>query len=353
MNTVDDLRRTLEDQACRAPDERGLIEDARAGAARIRRRRRVTAAVGTAAAVLVSALVVPFAVRHESAPPIAPAAPSASAAPTGAASAAPAGPRRGSDLTVGFAPGKGLTVSAYLLGTSSQYLAAIRDDGMKFNLNVANPGTFGRDPIKGSVRVRVGDRNGWYLARPAPRWMYSKPTTEHLLTWETRNGFGVTFSSVSGKADLLATARAIRFVRPAPPSGPLQLGWVPDGLVPTSVEVFNDRKTESILLSPPVKKPPEDTGISVRAESASPGWLTRWTEGTPPTHTIAGHQAWYRERPLGRDGVPQAILVVTAGDCGITIQTTGPTRFADLERLVGQATIGSCTSQDGWGPVVP
>ena len=344
MNTVDDLRRTLEDQAGRAPDERGLIEDARAGAARIRRRRRVTAVAGTAAAVLVSALVVPFAVRHESAPPNAPAAPSASAVP--------AGPRRGSDLTVGLAPGTGLTVSAYLLDTSSQYLAAVRDDGMKYNLNVANPGTFGRGPVKGSVRVRVGDRDGWYLARPAPRWMYSKPTTEHLLTFQTRDGFGVTFSSVSGKADLLATARAIRFVRPAPPSGPLQLGWTPDGLVPTSVEVFNDRKTESILLSPPVRKPAEGTRISVRAESASPGWLARWTWGTP-THTIAGHQAWYRKFRVGPGEAPHAVLGVRAGDCGIGIQSTGPTSFADLERLVGEATIGSCTSQDGWGPVVP
>jgi hypothetical protein len=183
--------------------------------------------------------------------------------------------------------------------------------------------------------------------------MYSKPTTEHLLTWETRDGFGVTFSSVSGKADLLATARAIRFVRPAPPSGPLRLGWVPDGLVTTSVEVFNDRKTQSILLSPPVKKPPADTGISLSAESVSPGWLTRWTRGTPPTHTIAGYQAWYRELPPSRARGPRAILVVTAGDCGINIQATGPTSFADLERLVREATIGSCTSQDGWGPVVP
>ncbi|MEV6491604.1 hypothetical protein AB0M20_23770, partial [Actinoplanes sp. NPDC051633] len=208
-------------------------------------------------------------------------------------------------------------------------------------------------PIKGSVRVRVGDRDGWYLARPAPRWMYSKPTTQHLLTWETRDGFGVSFSGVSGKADLLATARTIRVIRPAPPSGPLQLGWVPDGLVATSVEVFNDRKTESIQLSSPVKNPPQDTGISVRAESASPGWLTHWTDGKPPTHTIAGHQAWYREFPLGRDGAPRVMLVVTAGDCGINIQATGSISFADLERLVEEATVGSCTSRDGWGPVVP
>ncbi len=92
MNTVDDLRRTLEDQAGRAPSEHGLIEDARAGAARIRRRRRVTAAAGTAAAVLVSALVVPFAVRHESAPPIAPATPSTSAAPSARRSALSSSP---------------------------------------------------------------------------------------------------------------------------------------------------------------------------------------------------------------------------------------------------------------------
>ncbi|MEU8607748.1 hypothetical protein AB0C29_07090 [Actinoplanes sp. NPDC048791] len=346
MNTVDDLRRTLEEQARRAPDERGLIEDARAGAARIRRRRRVTAAAGTAAAVLVSVLVVPYAVRHESAPPIAPAAPSASAAP--------AGPRSGSKLTVSLAPGKGLTVSTYLVETNSQYLAAVRDDdGMQFNLYVASPGTFGRGPIEGSVRVRVGDRDGWYLARPAPRWMYSKPTTEHLLRWETRDGYGVTFSSVSSKADLLATARAIRFARPVRPSGPVQLGWVPDGLVPASVEVSKDKKTESILLTPPVKEPSEDTGISVRVEPVSPGWLTRWTEGTPPTHTFAGHPTWYRELPVGRSGAPRATLVVRAGDCGINIEAIGPTSFAALERMVGEATIGSCTSQDGWGPVVP
>ncbi|MEU4221525.1 hypothetical protein [Actinoplanes sp. NPDC026623] len=345
MNTVDDLRRTLEEQAGRAPDARGLVEQARAGAARIRRRRRVTAAAGTAAAVLVSALVVPFAVGHESAPPVPPVAPSAPAVP--------AAPRRGSDLTVGFAAGKGLTVSAYFLDTVGQNLVAVRDDGMTYNLDVANPGTFGRGPSKGSVRVRVGDRNGWYLARPAPRWMYSKPTTEHLLTWETRDGFGVTLGSVSGKADLLATARAIRFVRPTPPSGPLQLGWVPDGLVPISVEVRNDKRTESILLSPPVKKSAGDTGISVRLESTSPSWLARWTGGTPPTHTIAGHQAWYQEFPLAPDGAPRATLVVTAGECGINIQATGPTSFADLERLAGAATIGSCTGREGWGPVVP
>jgi hypothetical protein len=346
VNTVDDLRRTLQERADRAPDERGLIEEARAGAARIRRRRRVTAAAGTAAVVLVSALVVPFAVRHESAPPIAPpAAPSASAAP--------AGPRRGSDLTVGLAPGKGLSVRAYILGAGDQSLAVVRDDKMKYNLYVANPGTFERGPSKGSVRVRVGDRDGWYLAQPAPRWMYKKPTTEHIVNWETRDGFGVSFSSVSGKADLLATARAIRFVRPAPPSGPLQLGRVPDGLVPTSVEVFNDRKSGSIMLSPPVRTPPDDTGISLRADRAAPGWLTRWTRGKPPTHTIAGHQAWYEELPVSRGGAPQSMLVFTAGDCGINIQATGPTSFADLKRLVEEAKIGSCTSRDGWGPVVP
>jgi hypothetical protein len=45
--------------------------------------------------------------------------------------------------------------------------------------------------------------------------------------------------------------------------------------------------------------------------------------------------------------------VVKAGDCEIEIQATGPTSFADLERLVEEATIGSCTSHDGWGPVMP
>ncbi|GAA3919248.1 hypothetical protein [Actinoplanes auranticolor] len=345
MNTVDDLRRTLEDQAGRAPDERGLIEGARAGAARIRRRRRVTAAAGTAAAVLVSALVVPFAVRHESAPPVAPSASSVSPVP--------AGPRRGSDLTVAFAPGKGLTVSAYTADTLTQDLMAVRDDGMKFYLHVSNPGTFGRDPIEGSKRVSVGDRDGWYLVRQSAGVTSSKPETVHSLLWETRDGFGLKFSSVSGQADLLATARAIRFVRPAPPSGPLQLGWVPDGLIPTSVDVRADRKTGSVHLLPPVSESSEDTGIFLSAEPVSPDWLTRWTEGAPPTHTIAGRQAWYRELPFGRRGTLRAILAVTAGDCGITVQATGPISFADLERLVGEATIGSCTSQDGWGPVVP
>ena len=50
---------------------------------------------------------------------------------------------------------------------------------------------------------------------------------------------------------------------------------------------------------------------------------------------------------------PQAILVVTAGTCGINIQATGPVSFADLERLVVEATIGRCTSGEGWGPGVP
>jgi hypothetical protein len=345
VNTVDDLRRTLEDRAGRAPDERGLIEDARAGAARIRRRRRVTAAAGTAAAVLVSALVVPFAVRHESAPPNTPAAPSASPAP--------AGLRRGSDLTVGIAPGKGLTVTKYLLDTGNQYLDAVREDGTMYSLNVSDPGAFEGGPIEGSVRVRVGDRDGWYLARPASPSRGSKPTTNHLLRWETRDGFGVAFNSGSSKADLLATARAIRFVRPAPPSGPLQLGWVPDGLVPAGVEIFVNDKTENILLSRPGSQPPEDTGITARVEPVTPGWLKRSTEGKPPTHTIAGHQAWYRELPLPPDGALRGFLVVKAGDCGISIQGTSPTTFADFERLVREATIGSCTSQDGWGPVVP
>ena len=59
MNTLDDLRRLLEADAGAAPATDGVVAAAERGAARIRRRRRVTAVAGSAALVAAVAMVLP------------------------------------------------------------------------------------------------------------------------------------------------------------------------------------------------------------------------------------------------------------------------------------------------------
>ncbi len=57
MNTLDDLRRTFDEQAGRALDGQDLIGAAYAGASRIRRRRRIAGSVAAAILAAVAAAV--------------------------------------------------------------------------------------------------------------------------------------------------------------------------------------------------------------------------------------------------------------------------------------------------------
>ena len=68
MNTVDDLLRTLEQHTGLAPDGAGMVEQARVGAHRIRRRRRITTAVAAVAAAILVAVGVPLVAHHRTTP---------------------------------------------------------------------------------------------------------------------------------------------------------------------------------------------------------------------------------------------------------------------------------------------
>lgn len=370
MNTLDDLRQTLEAHVGLAPDGAGIVQQAQAGAGRLRRRRAVLRA-GVAAVAVVAAVA---------------AAPTVSllrdgGVPMGAA--APAN-RTPAQFTLAVTPEAPFTVTATDSVDTRQSMmvsptAPAAGSSTSARLVVAHDaGSFDPAALLGGERVTVSGHDGWFVAsgsRPASRPNDSdgKPGLAYLpprLGWQTSQGAWLVVSPVfpeaptgSAAADrerdlgaLLPVAQAVRLTAPRDTRVPYRLGWLPAGLRVHSVRVGLPDRQPAVKWSLPGSG--ESVGTSGgKVEEFKRDRLDITTSllgGKPiegltgrPTTTIAGHPVWHLP------GKPST-LIVKAGNCVVTLAGWGTLGgLADLKRIVESMTVADCARTDTWSTVGP
>jgi hypothetical protein len=352
VTSINDLLDTQDRHAAQAPAADGLIEGAHAGAARIHRRRRLTATLAAAAAVVTVAAAVPV-VNHLRAAPPPPAAVTH---------------RNAGQLTVELAPGSGFRVTSASSTAQRQRLGVARDSSkLTWSVNVYEPGEFDPSTMPAGEPVRVGDHDARVMADLLQEVLDYIDQTHALvgkqraLAWQNTDGSWVTVETGGTTEDreaLFALGAAVRTRTPVAPSGPLRLARLPEGYAPVRAAVGDDPLTlQTLWLGPPgttASAPPGGPGIYyVRVYAQDPEGVNfvppAETKGTP-TATAGGLPAWYvldkRKRPALWVRSPTCYYSVSADNAAALTAERG------LALLDG-ATFGSCTAQDGWGPMTP
>jgi hypothetical protein len=369
MNNVDDLVRTLENHAVATPDATGLVEQARDGAVRVRRRRMALAGASVAALVAAVAVGVPVAVRPDPADPPA----ETTSAPV----------RTPSQLTLGLAPVSPFTVIRHGSAGTRQFML-VRNSAA---LPGARPGTSRNqggevfaydagsfDPalVRHGERVQVSGRDAYFVRdfpTEARRVSGRTAGVTRAVAWRDPSGAWVVVTHSSHlKADAIEVAEAVTLSPPYDARTPFQFGWVPDGLPVSFVELADAPaldKDATVAFgggeTPPndVSYPsgPTDPPLQVQA---MPDNNRDWQDligprlGTPTQ--VGGHRTWYLPRPNGQFTGPTSgdDMIVDAGSCIVFLRTADRTEFTreELTRMVANATFGSCTDQAGWLPPV-
>ena len=378
MNTVDDLLRTLERHTSLAPDSIGMIEQATAGAIRIRRRRRLATTVAAAVAALLLAIGIPFATRHRTPP------------------ANPVPVRSSAEMTIGLAPDSGFILEQRA-ADGAQQLLVVHEQGSKF-LGGIGDAVFAYDPdafdpavLPPGETVRVGGHDallvpalsqerfdllksmGGFPAGPQP----SEPvpggvdtTVEAAVVWRDPSGIWVTVTKAKSRAELLRLAGAVQVGPASPARGPVGLSWLPARLAVTHAETMETFPGMYAKITLTVPEPDTNAVPAASAASQGPGLarvqinveprtFVTWNDGLklpPSTFKIAGYPAWYLEGTVDgySYGPTEARLFIETDSCGIQVVTDDFTKVtgAELKQMMNQARYGSCTDMTNWTPVV-
>ncbi|WP_127504640.1 hypothetical protein [Actinoplanes solisilvae] len=372
MTSLDKLKDTLERGAALAPDGSGLVEQARAGAVRLRHRNRMRA---VAAVIVAVALVsgVPAVVRTFAAEP-----------PPN-----PAGPmthyREPHQLSLQLAPDP--IYFNMLFGTrdKTQFLIVRPIDNLRNDSGATatayDPGTFDPTRLRRGERVTVQGRPAFYVENldpPVPSAGPSAPIPGRdevpyrrgaAVGWQDPSGVWITVSEGSDRATMLRVAEKIRLTAPTTARTPVRFGWVPLDLPLSFAEIRDvaehgvsaqvgfgapaDRPGET---SGPFLSMPRDTPLRVSMMSME-GIMTLWGENYTelPMRTIAGHRTWY----IDRDTSPFRIgagsqMMIQAGSCAVTIgvRDRESIPYASLVRMVENMTFGGCVDNSNWLPII-
>ena len=372
MTTVDELREVLERRAG-VPDPTGMIEAARAGAARVRRRRRITA-VALAAVV---AVAIPVTVARLPKPGPLPASPP---------------PYRGTgEATVSMRPDSDFFVLWRRVDATGQVLAVRhRDTGSKDfggTVTVHDPGTYDPAWLASSEKITVGGRPA-YLAVTVvnrPTGPVVEPSTQDLpqrsrglepegasvIGWPEPSGAWVVVGEAQSVPALRRLAESVRLGPPRQVTSPVRFGRLPDGLRLQYVSAADDPAGPPSLgfraalgfaaadrspgpVAGTVGTSFGDLPLNVRVQPRTQG---SWTElvdarGRPQWQTIGGQRAVYL--PVGSEGIPggTAQLLIEQGKCGIVISLGAPVRisYEELVRMVAGMTFADCTDPRTWVP---
>jgi hypothetical protein len=370
VTSLDELRTTLAHHAGLAPDAAGLVEQAQAGAVRLRRRNRVrTVAAAVAAVVLV--VGAPSVARfYLTEPP-----------PN------PAGPmtyyREPFELTLDLAPGPIYFTMTHGTQGKTQFLVArpigTPKDDSGGTIKAYDPGTFDPTRLRRGERVTVHGHPAYYVENldpPAPVASTNAADpgaplyrTGAAVGWQDTSGAWVTVSDGASRAAMLRLAESVRLASPRTARAPVRFGWVPGDLPVTYIEsrdVAAHGVEAQVGFGAPAGPPAQGSGPFLRIPPSTPlsitvlpmdGIMTAW--GTDyadrPMRTIAGHRTWYIEGDSGnfsnRDG---SHLLIEAGSCGITITVQDRARipFPALERMVENMTFGGCDDTSDWMPII-
>jgi hypothetical protein len=383
MTTVDELREVLEHRAG-VPDTAGMIEAAQTGAARVRRRRRITAATVAAGLAVVIAVGTPVALgRSRTADPL-PAAPS---------------PYRGpGDWTVRLEPDPDRFVLERRIEGAGQVLAVryrdVANRDQAASVKVYDPGTYDSAWLESGERITVDGHPAFYTltVTSRPTGPATDPSVQRALKrsqqlegegvavigWQDRSGAWVTVGGTRSRAALQKLAEAVRLGPPQRTTSPVQFGRVPDGMrlgYILTEDATNGPEISSFTAgigfttqrSPAPLRPgfalpwdlDSDTALSVLVQPKSgTGWaeLVDGRLAAPQWRTIAGHRAWYA--PEGTRAFSAGSgdhLLVEAGKCGVVITAAGSGRISydELARTLAGMAFADCTDPSTWLPVLP
>ncbi|WP_433203899.1 hypothetical protein ACQP00_34960 [Dactylosporangium sp. CS-047395] len=368
MSDIQQLRRTLVEHEDLAPYGAGLIEAAQAGAARVRRRRRVgyTAAVALATAAVLGG---------------APTLIGGPSAPVGA-SAAPHY-RDAMQATLGIADGSGYKAFFHGVVGSTQYAVARPvADPNQFGgtVLVHDPGTYDGRRLLAGARVTVHGHPAYFVADlglatgasdagPPVSWPKTTPQPVPAVGWQDASGVWVVVYADGPLSDprstLLRVAAAVTLGPPADVRVPFQLGYVPAGLRPTLAELdhydtqaalvgLGGRPSWDSLWPPSGVNTKFPVGIQVLPRS---DYVDYPEAGRPPTTQIAGHDVWYYTDPrtAGRVFLAQGSnMVVHFGQCymSIFVADRAQVPYPELTRMVTDMRFADCHDPATWLPPV-
>jgi hypothetical protein len=368
VTSLDELRRTLEQRADLAPDATGLVEQARAGAERIRRRNRIRA-VTAVAAVVVLALAAPVVVRSYAADP-----------PPN-----PAGPmtyyREPHQLTLELAPSKVYFTLTHGTQGRTQILVArpkgTPKDDSGGTIAVHDPGTFDPTRLRQGEPVTVQGHPAFYvtnLEAPASAVVSDAPGGPKMpyrigsaVGWQDRSGAWVVVYEAANRAATLRLAENVRLTAPRTARAPVRFGWVPRDLPVTyfdSRDIAEYGVSANVAFGDPARGgeqsdlffPGWDAPLTVQVLPMN-GIMTAWGEdyAQRQVRTIAGHKTWYLEGEVGNFPDPDGSqMLIQAGSCGITVLVDDRQSipYPALQRMVENMTFGGCDDISDWMPVV-
>jgi hypothetical protein len=359
MNSVEELRRSLTDHAAGAPGPDGIVEAARAGAVRVRRRRRVLGAAGVAALV-VSAIAVASVVR-----------------PVRAPVADPPPYRSPVQLTVHLAPDSGFFRLHEGSNGAYQYMIVRPVDPSASpgaTVIVADPGTVDPAPFLQGEKLTVDGHPAYFtpnfpVESQGAVISGGTPSTATVsvpaLGWPDASGAWLMMFS-GGREDLVAVAEAVRLGPPRSMRAAIRLGHLPAGLRyeyagisgPEENATFAFQATDTPLGRPRlalVAHGPSAPLLNIAIEGASAhrDGETAWIAGLPGATQlrVAGHDAWYATyENLDTPGEDTATLIVRTATCYLRLDAREAARIplAELTRVVEGAELADCANKATW-----
>lgn len=347
MRTLDDLRLSFEQHADLAGDTRGLVQAARVGAVRIRRRRRIVRACVSAAVVTVLAVAVPVVVTRNLAEPPAPAIP---ATP----SPAPPSVRRLGQVTLDLDIASGYVVRS--LGTLSnrQEMTAVpaakarnqSDWDPAIEVVVLEPGVYNAGALPGTVPVTVAGHDAWFQSR-LPLGRLSNWSADDArgpaIGWQERSGVQVVVfarpESDFQRAELLRVAEGLRIGRPRDVTVPLRLGWIPAGMEITAVTVRPQNGDTIVSL----RRGNDHAELWAVPKRRTPAGSFSGPEFS--SLTVAGRPAVFQ-----REAKYTKLIIPEFGTCGLFIETATAREStkADFIHVLETLTVADCEDRKTW-----
>jgi hypothetical protein len=355
MNTLDDLRRSLDGRATRTTsDGHGLVQAAQEGAARIRRRRRIAGAAGAACLVVVAAAVVPVVVarQHADHPPVV---------------ATPAPYRKPGQVTLGIAGSKYFLIfkttdrNVQQLSLRNRDTSVIRDYGGE--VIAYDPGTYDPAQLRRGERTTVSGHDAWLMMD------YRFPDESQgmpVLGWQDPSGVWVLafrLDRTFDRTSVFAFASVVRVGPAQPLTAPIQLPAEPAGLPLTAVLLqggphgFSDATVAFGAGGKPQQIPfpglPRNVPLQINSTPQGNLDMPMIKAALTKIPPIAGHPAWYGVDGGAAGGWEGGGRVLIDAE-GCTVQfisaNLGTVSRAQLEATAATATYADCTDPSTWTP---
>lgn len=344
MTTLDELRQAMENRAKQAPDGVGLVQAAQLGAARVRRRRRITRLTLAAGLVLAIAVGTPVGLHLR-------------AAPRPVDAAVPDRPRTASEMTLTIDPSVHAVTGGYGISGSGQYqrftITSSAGKEISADVYVYDHGNldrvFGNRPFE--VTTVQGQparyRNDNFSAEVAWR------ATDDSVVSVTYHSFSTDptakAANAADRAALLKISEGIRIGPPRAIKTPIRFGKLRDGLRLTGVTVRYSSRVESvpsdvvITLAYPnsVENNRRQVDVTTLPEGLDPG-----RAGLRQVASVGGHPAWFGE------GGRRDKLVLGNGACTVEFLTSPGMTERQVRDLAGESQLFPCDQTDTWVPPV-